>query len=174
MISLDVLMLVEEESMSVESMSGESMSVGLGSSSDSPKPELKPIGSKLYLDAATRQKWANNDMTTINAKRKQAQDDLSPIYKNIKDIGEKAWVKVVAEGQEYYTAYNEHAVVWSYVKDEQTAAQSANKVKSSRISIGSYSKGAGMMGISNYIWHNLKVCPIQYHLHNSLIDNVFP
>ncbi|CUA70014.1 hypothetical protein RSOLAG22IIIB_08856 [Rhizoctonia solani] len=119
-------------------------------------PKLNPILSQTYLDASTQQQWANNNMGAIVSKRDQASKDLAPLYENINKNGDKAWTRVrdPKNGQEYYTCYNDKAIVWSYVTDKP-GAMGSNDVKTSIISIGSFSKTQNFMGLSGYIWDNI-------------------
>ncbi|KAF4593381.1 hypothetical protein EYR38_009095 [Pleurotus pulmonarius] len=68
------------------------------SSSTDTQPELQPFHSSLCLDDSTRVQWAANNMEAIQQKREQAKADLQPIYTNISDNGENAWVLVESAG----------------------------------------------------------------------------
>ncbi|ESK82695.1 pyk10-binding protein 1 [Moniliophthora roreri MCA 2997] len=120
-------------------------------------PEIKPIYSELYLTAAGRQQWANNDLAAITAKRDQARKELQPIYDNIQKNGENAWALLEYEGDQYYASWTETATVWAYAKDEQSDSQASNEVKTSIISIGSYAMNAEFLGVSGYVWDNLPI-----------------
>lgn len=125
---------------------------------DSNDPNIAPIYSNLYLDAGTRQKWANNDMSSINQKRSQAQTDLKPIYDNIKNNGEKAWTLVESKGEQYYLSWTSNATMWAYVKDNQyTKTAKGDKVKTSIVSLGSYSTTSNLLGLSGYVWTNVPI-----------------
>lgn len=119
-------------------------------------PELKPIYSRTYLDADTQDMWNNNNMDGIEKKKSQASDDLTPIYQNIKDKGEDAWVHVrdPDTGEEYYLSWSDTATMWSYVSPAPSInADTGNKDVA--MSIGSYSKTSNFLGVSGYIWSNI-------------------
>lgn len=96
-------------------------------------------------------------MSAINAKREEAQKDLKPVYKNIKDNGEKAWVLVRSGTEEYYISYSDVAIVWAYTRDDEASVNNKDGVKISIVSIGSYSATANFLGVSGYIWENVPV-----------------
>ncbi|CAE6370815.1 unnamed protein product [Rhizoctonia solani] len=122
-----------------------------------PKPEIKQISSQAFMDAATQQQWSNNNMEPIIAKRKQAAEDVSPIYQNIKDHDEKAWTKVrdPKTGEEYYLSWTENATCWAYVAPDATSYAANADTKNAIVSIGSYSKQSNTLGISGYIMNSL-------------------
>ncbi|CUA77813.1 hypothetical protein RSOLAG22IIIB_12852 [Rhizoctonia solani] len=122
-----------------------------------PKPEIKQISSQAFMDAATQQQWSNNNMEPIIAKRKQAAEDVSPIYQNINDHDEKAWVKVrdPKTGEEYYLSWTENATCWAYVAPDATSYAANADTKNAIVSIGSYSKQSNTLGISGYIMNSL-------------------
>ncbi|TFK61637.1 hypothetical protein BDN72DRAFT_435029 [Pluteus cervinus] len=125
-------------------------------------PKITAVEPQYYLDAATRQQWANGDMDAINNKRMQASKELQPIYENIKDNGGKAWVEVESAGQRYYLSFTDNATIWAYTADQKSKAQVDSgdpepEVKRSIVSIGSYSRGANFLGISSYIWDDLSI-----------------
>uniref|UniRef100_A0A0W0FLW7 Jacalin-type lectin domain-containing protein n=1 Tax=Moniliophthora roreri TaxID=221103 RepID=A0A0W0FLW7_MONRR len=122
-----------------------------------PAPEIKPIYSQVHLDAATKEMWRNDNFGAINAKREAAKKDLAPLYEDIKNNGSNAWYQLTLEGKTYYFVHNIHAMIWAYVQDEQTARQADDEVKTSIISIGSYSANAGIVGLSGYVWNNLPI-----------------
>ncbi|ESK82696.1 pyk10-binding protein 1 [Moniliophthora roreri MCA 2997] len=122
-----------------------------------PAPDIKPIYSEVHLDAATKQQWRNNDFGAINAKREAAKQDLAPLYEDIKNNGSNAWYELGISGERYYFVSSIHAIIWAYVKDEQSAKQADDGLKTSIISIGSYSANAGIVGLSGYVWNNLPI-----------------
>jgi hypothetical protein len=109
----------------------------------------------MYLDASTRQQWASNNMSAINSKRLQAQKDLQPVYDNIAKNDTQAWTLVETDGEKYYLSWSTDATVWAYVKDEPSTTR--DDLKTSIVSIGSYSVNSQLLGISGYIWSNLPV-----------------
>jgi hypothetical protein len=125
----------------------------------------------MYLDSTTRQQWASNNMTAINAKRLQAQRDLQPVYDNIKNNGENAWVLVESAGQRYYLSWSDNATMWAYVKDEAPTTF-ADEVKRSIVSIGSFSANAQMLGVSGYIWNNLPVSQNKLQYTEAVLSHV--
>ncbi|KEP47140.1 putative transmembrane protein [Rhizoctonia solani 123E] len=128
--------------------------------SESP-PRLSAFLSQTYLDASTQQSWATNDMATITRKRNEASKDLAPIYYNIHENGDKAWVHVCdpETGEEYYVSWDDVAIVWSYATDRPSASGSGD-TKNSVISIGSYSSTQNMLSVSGYIWENIPAATI--------------
>ncbi|KAJ8694697.1 hypothetical protein PTI98_007349 [Pleurotus ostreatus] len=126
------------------------------------QPQLQPFYSSLCLDDPTRVQWAANNMEAIQQKREQAKADLKPIYTNISDNGENAWVLVESAGQRYYVSYTKSATVWVYVQDQP--AQSSGSpdsnpptTKTCTISLGSYSENSNLLGVSGYVWSNIPV-----------------
>ncbi|CAE6409412.1 unnamed protein product [Rhizoctonia solani] len=124
--------------------------------SSAPSPTLNAFMSQTYLDASTQTSWANNDVPAVVRKRDQASKDLAPLYDNINKNGDSAWtlVRDPETQQEYYTCYNDNAIVWSYVTDKPSTSGS-DDIKNSIISIGSYSKSQNMLGLSGYIWDSI-------------------
>ncbi|CAE6436453.1 unnamed protein product [Rhizoctonia solani] len=121
-----------------------------------PSPTLTAFLSQSYLDAGTQEAWAYNDMETITRKQDQASKDLAPLYEKIDKEGDAAWTvcRDPNTGQEYYTCYNDNAIVWSYVTD-QPSKSGDDDIKTSIISVGSYSKTQNMLGLSGYIWDSI-------------------
>ncbi|CAE6475692.1 unnamed protein product [Rhizoctonia solani] len=127
--------------------------------------EIKQISAQTFMDAETQQQWANNQMDKIIEKRKQAADDVSPIFQNINDHDEKAWVLVEDPDtkEQYYLSWDQDtgATCWSYVADNPTTYASADTkntdadTKNAIVSIGSYSRQSNTLGISGYIMNSL-------------------
>ncbi|CAE6409416.1 unnamed protein product [Rhizoctonia solani] len=124
--------------------------------SSGSSPTLTAFLSQTYLDAGTQHSWAMNDMETITRKQDQANKDLAPLYERIDKEGDDAWtvVRDPDTKQEYYIVCNEAGMVWSYVTD-QPSTSGSDDVKTSIISIGSYSKTQNMLGLSGYIWDSI-------------------
>ncbi|KAL4257620.1 Jacalin-type lectin domain-containing protein [Pleurotus pulmonarius] len=128
------------------------------SSSTDTQPELQPFHSSLCLDDSTRVQWAANNMEAIQQKREQAKADLQPIYTNISDNGENAWVLVESAGQQYYVSYAKSATMWVYVQDQPAQPDgSPPTTKTCTISLGSYSENSNLLGVGGYIWSNIPV-----------------
>ncbi|KAL0956017.1 hypothetical protein HGRIS_002191 [Hohenbuehelia grisea] len=139
---------------------------GLKASATDPAPDIKPIYSNIFLDAATKAQWAANNMDAIEQKRNQAKNDIQPIYQNIQNNGETAWTLVESGGQQYYLSWSSSATMWSYIKDQPaTASATAGstdppKTKTSIVSVGSYSVTANILGLSGYVWSNIPITAV--------------
>lgn len=110
-------------------------------------------------------------MEAIQQKREQAKADLKPIYTNISDNGENAWVLVESAGQRYYISYTKSATLWVYVQDQPaqsngSADSNPPTTKTCTISLGSYSENSNLLGVSGYVWSNIPVRPLILLHHN--------
>ncbi|KAG9091081.1 hypothetical protein FS749_000096 [Ceratobasidium sp. UAMH 11750] len=118
-----------------------------------PVPTLAPIYSQCFMDAATQQAWANNNMAAIEQKRSEAAADLKPIFENITQNGTNAWTPVQKDGQQYYLSWTQQSVIWAYPTQQASAANDGTTT--AIISVGSYSSTANFLGVSGYMWDSI-------------------
>ncbi|KAF2069335.1 hypothetical protein CYY_009343 [Polysphondylium violaceum] len=110
----------------------------------------------LSTTAEVKAAYQTNNFAKIKELETKANNDVLPVYTNIVNKGDSAWVKVQANnGQQYYMAWSASASVWSYTESIKPATD-ANKAADSNtkyqavVQFGTYSASTSIAGIHSY------------------------
>ncbi|KAF2069336.1 hypothetical protein CYY_009344 [Polysphondylium violaceum] len=110
----------------------------------------------LLTTSEVKAAYQTNNFAKMKDLETKANNDLLPVYTNITDKGDSAWVKVRASnGQEYYMSWSATASAWSYtesikaVNDARQAADPATKYEAV-VQFGTYSASTTIAGIHSY------------------------
>jgi len=100
--------------------------------------------------------YQTNNWSKISQLETQAQNDLQPVYTNITNKGDSAWVKVQASnGQQYYMTWSSKASAWSYTQSITAAtdadiAADPNTKYQAVVQYGTFSQTTSIAGIHSY------------------------
>jgi len=112
---------------------------------------------QIFMTKENKAIFESKDYSKIQQLKDKAQNDLAPLYENIKRNGSNAFVKVERNNQEYYITYGKGGTIWSWSKE--IPSPTGDTAKAYHVQIGSYSQSSSMLGINSYVISNL---PIQF------------
>lgn len=102
----------------------------------------------LRMDNNTRNIYQSNDFTKIKELEEKMDQDLKPIYDNIRTNSENAWTKVRSQGQEFYMCWSNSGSMWAYTPALEKSQDGTTY--QACVQVGTYSQSSGLLSGHSY------------------------
>ncbi len=103
---------------------------------------------ELHMNSNARKIYQSNDFSKIEMLEKKMDNDLTPIYDNIKEHCENAWTRVVSQGKEFYMCWSNTGSMWAYTPTIEKS-QNGTTFQAS-VNVGTYSQSSGVLSSQSY------------------------
>lgn len=102
----------------------------------------------LRMDNNTRNIYQSNNFSKIKELEKKMDQDLKPIYDNIRINNENAWTKVQSQGQEFYMCWSNSGSMWAYTPTIEKSQDGTTF--QACVQVGTYSQSSGLLSGHSY------------------------
>ncbi|KAF2076313.1 hypothetical protein CYY_002369 [Polysphondylium violaceum] len=131
----------------------------LSSGTNNVTPNKQPL---LMTNDENKAAYMNNNFGKIKDIETKAQNDLQPVYTNISNNPDTAWVEVedTDTGDQFYMAWSSSGSVWSFTQSINPVSFENKKIRASQgdtdtkyealVQFGTYSQSGSVAGIHSY------------------------